>query len=66
VALARASGAATLMMGAVAGSSSHALLTMILALAFRLYTVVALPGVVVYWAVSSTWTWAWRRRTTRR
>jgi hypothetical protein len=44
----RTSGAATVMMGAVAGSSGEALATMGLALLLRVYTVVVLPGIVVY------------------
>ncbi len=63
VAMARRSGAATVMMGAVAGSSTGALLTMALALALRLYTVVVLPGVVVYAIVARAL--AWRPRPTK-
>jgi len=47
--------AATVMMGAVAGSSTSVLLAMVLALALRLYVVVVLPGVVVYGIVTFVW-----------
>ena len=47
----RAHGAATVMLGASSGSSGAALAAMAAALLLRVYTVVALPGLLVAWAV---------------
>jgi hypothetical protein len=43
-----AHGAATIMLGAAAGSSALAIVTMSAALLLRLYTVLALPGLVAF------------------
>jgi hypothetical protein len=55
VAWIRAHGAATVMLGAAAGSSGAAVAAMGLALLLRVYVVVALPGVCVAWAVLRAW-----------
>jgi hypothetical protein len=60
VAWMRAHGAATVMLGASSGSSGVALAVAAAALALRVYTVVALPGVLVAWAVLRAW--RYRRR----
>lgn len=51
----RAHGAATVMLGAAAGSTRAAVAAMGVALLLRVYTVVALPGLVVAWLVTCVW-----------
>jgi hypothetical protein len=53
VAWMRAHGAATVMLGAAAGSTHAAIAAMAVALLLRVYTVVALPGVLVAWLVTT-------------
>jgi hypothetical protein len=55
VAWMRAHGAATVMLGAAAGSTRAAIAAMGVALLLRVYTVVALPGLVVAWLVMRVW-----------
>jgi hypothetical protein len=55
VAWMRDHGAATVMLGAAAGSTPAAIAAMAVALALRVYTVVALPGLCVAWLATRAW-----------
>jgi hypothetical protein len=48
-------GGATVMLGASSGSPAAALVVAGLALLLRVYTVVALPGLLVVWGVARAW-----------
>jgi hypothetical protein len=55
VAWMRDHGAATVMLGAASGSTPAAIAAMGVALLLRVYTVVALPGMLVAWLVTRVW-----------
>lgn len=49
-------GAAGVMLGAVSGASLESVAATLVALLLRLWIVVALPGLTIYWLVTSAWT----------
>jgi hypothetical protein len=50
-----AHGGATLMLGAASGSTGAGIVVMATALALRVYSIVALPGLAVAWLVARPW-----------